>query len=80
MSSADTADVVLVQDSPLKVAEAIEIAQKTRQIVWQNIGFVFLIKGPRIDTERVLPLVNLMEKRAGTLKLGILMGTSFMEM
>jgi Cd2+/Zn2+-exporting ATPase len=41
----ETADVVLVQDSPLKVAEAIEIAQKTRQIVWQNIGFVFLIKG-----------------------------------
>ena len=41
----ETADVVLMQDSPLKVAEAIEIAQKTRQIVWQNIGFVFLIKG-----------------------------------
>ncbi|MDC3237429.1 heavy metal translocating P-type ATPase [bacterium] len=41
----ETADVVLVQDSPLKVAEAIEIAQKTRKIVWQNIGFVFLIKG-----------------------------------
>ena len=41
----ETADVVLMQDSPLKVAEAIEIAQKTRQIVWQNIGFVFLVKG-----------------------------------
>jgi len=41
----ETADVVLMQDSPLKVAEAIEIARKTRQIVWQNIGFVFLVKG-----------------------------------
>ncbi|MDX2447837.1 MAG: heavy metal translocating P-type ATPase [Desulfobacterales bacterium] len=41
----ETADVVLMQDSPLKVAEAVEIAQKTRRIVWQNIGFVFLIKG-----------------------------------
>jgi len=41
----ETADVVLMQDSPLKVAEAIEIAKKTRQIVWQNIGFVFLVKG-----------------------------------
>jgi Cd2+/Zn2+-exporting ATPase len=41
----ETADVVLMQDSPLKVAEAVEIAQKTRQIVWQNIGFVFLVKG-----------------------------------
>jgi len=41
----ETADVVLVQDSPLKVAEAVAIARKTRRIVWQNIGFVFLIKG-----------------------------------
>jgi Cd2+/Zn2+-exporting ATPase len=41
----ETADVVLMQDSPLKVAEAVTIARKTRRIVWQNIGFVFLIKG-----------------------------------
>ena len=41
----ETADVVLMQDSPLKVAEAVEIARKTRRIVWQNIGLVFLIKG-----------------------------------
>jgi Cd2+/Zn2+-exporting ATPase len=41
----ETADVVLIQDSPLKVAEAVAIARKTRRIVWQNISLVFLIKG-----------------------------------
>ncbi len=41
----ETADVVLMQDSPLKVAAAVAIAQKTRRIVWQNIGLVFVIKG-----------------------------------
>jgi len=41
----ETADVVLMQDSPLKVAEAISIARKTRRIVWQNIGLAFAIKG-----------------------------------
>ena len=41
----ETADVVLMQDSPHKVAEAITIARKTRRIVWQNIGLAFAIKG-----------------------------------
>ena len=41
----ETADVVLIQDSPHKVAEAITIAHKTRRIVWQNIGLAFAIKG-----------------------------------
>lgn len=41
----ETADVVLMQDSPRKVAEAIGIAHKTRRIVWQNIGLAFAIKG-----------------------------------
>ncbi|MBW2513505.1 MAG: cadmium-translocating P-type ATPase [Deltaproteobacteria bacterium] len=41
----ETADVVLMKDSPMKVAEAVAIARKTRRIVWQNIGLVFLIKG-----------------------------------
>ncbi len=41
----ETADVVLMTDSPSKVVEAIAIAKKTRQIVWQNIGLVFVIKG-----------------------------------
>jgi Cd2+/Zn2+-exporting ATPase len=41
----ETADVVLLQDSPQKVAEAISIAHTTRRIVWQNIGLAFAIKG-----------------------------------
>jgi len=41
----ETADVVLLQDSPQKVVEAISIAHKTRRIVWQNIGLAFTIKG-----------------------------------
>jgi Cd2+/Zn2+-exporting ATPase len=41
----ETADVVLMKDSPLKVAEAIMIAKHTRRIVWQNICLAFVIKG-----------------------------------
>lgn len=41
----EIADVVLMKDSPLKVAEAIMIAKHTRRIVWQNICFAFVIKG-----------------------------------
>ncbi len=41
----ETADVVLIKDSPLKVAESITIAHKTRRIVWQNIALAFAIKG-----------------------------------
>jgi Cd2+/Zn2+-exporting ATPase len=33
-----------MDDSPLKVVEAIKIARKTHQIVWQNIGFAMGIK------------------------------------
>ncbi|MCC5626443.1 heavy metal translocating P-type ATPase, partial [Nostoc sp. CHAB 5715] len=40
-----TADIVIMTDAPSKVAEAIQIARKTRQIVWQNIGFALAIKG-----------------------------------
>ncbi len=40
----ETADVVLMTDSPLKLAEAITIARKTRRIVWQNIILAFGVK------------------------------------
>jgi Cd2+/Zn2+-exporting ATPase len=33
----ETADVVLMTDSPLKIVEAVQIARHTRTIVWQNI-------------------------------------------
>ena len=40
----ETADVVLMTDSPAKVAEAISIARKTHQIVWQNIILAMAVK------------------------------------
>jgi Zn2+/Cd2+-exporting ATPase len=41
----ETADVVIMNDSPTKLAQAIEISHKTRQIVWQNIIFALVVKG-----------------------------------
>ena len=40
----ETADVVLMTDSPTKVAEAIQIARRTKAIVWQNIIMAMAIK------------------------------------
>jgi Cd2+/Zn2+-exporting ATPase len=40
----ETADVVLMTDSPLKIAEAVTIAQHTRRIVWQNICLALSVK------------------------------------
>lgn len=41
----ETADVVIMTDAPSKVAEAIQVARKTHQIVWQNIILAMSIKG-----------------------------------
>jgi len=40
----ETADVVLMTDSPSKVAIAIDVAKRTRNIVWQNIFFAMGVK------------------------------------
>ncbi|MCL4481452.1 MAG: cadmium-translocating P-type ATPase [Bacteroidetes bacterium] len=40
----ETADVVLMTDSPSKVALAIDVANTTRNIVWQNIYFAMGVK------------------------------------
>lgn len=40
----ETADVVIQTDQPVKIATAIKIGKKTRQIVWQNIGLAFGVK------------------------------------
>jgi Cd2+/Zn2+-exporting ATPase len=40
----ETADVVLMTDSPSKVASAIDVAKTTRTIVWQNIYFAMGVK------------------------------------
>jgi Cd2+/Zn2+-exporting ATPase len=41
----ETADIVIMTDAPSKVPEAIKIAKKTNQIVWQNIIFALVVKG-----------------------------------
>jgi len=41
----ETADVVIMSDAPSKILHVIAIARKTRQIIWQNIGFALGIKG-----------------------------------
>ena len=40
----ETADVVLMTDSPSKVSTAIDVAKRTRKIVWQNIYFAMGVK------------------------------------
>jgi len=40
----ETADVVLMTDSPSKVVDAIDVAQKTRNIIWQNIVIALGVK------------------------------------
>lgn len=40
----ETADVVIMNDSPAKIGEAIQIARKTHTIVWQNIIFALVVK------------------------------------
>jgi Cd2+/Zn2+-exporting ATPase len=44
-AAVEAADVVLMTDSPRKMAQAIAIARLTRRIVWQNILIAFLVKG-----------------------------------
>ena len=44
-AAVETADVVLMNDSPMKMAEAVSIAKQTRRIVWQNITLAFAVKG-----------------------------------
>jgi Cd2+/Zn2+-exporting ATPase len=40
----ESADVVIMNDQPSKLAEAILIGRKTRAVVWQNIGLAMGIK------------------------------------
>ncbi|BAQ34134.1 heavy metal translocating P-type ATPase [Dehalococcoides sp. UCH007] len=41
----ETADVVIMTDAPSKLPQAIEVAKRTRTIVWQNILMAFAVKG-----------------------------------
>lgn len=40
----ETADVVIQTDQPSRIATAIRLGKKTKQIVWQNIGLAFGVK------------------------------------
>ena len=40
----EIADVLIQTDQPSKIATAINISKKTKQIVWQNIGLAFAVK------------------------------------
>ena len=40
----ETADVVIQDDRPVKIASAINIGKQTRKIVWQNIILAFTVK------------------------------------
>ncbi|MGI6789733.1 MULTISPECIES: heavy metal translocating P-type ATPase [Aminobacterium] len=41
----ETADVVILDDNPSKVADALVLARRTRKIVWQNIILALATKG-----------------------------------
>ena len=40
----EAADMVLMDDKPSRVAEAIRISRRTMRIVWQNIVFALAVK------------------------------------
>lgn len=41
----ETADVIIQNDEPAKIATAVEIGRATRRIVWQNITLSLVVKG-----------------------------------
>jgi Cd2+/Zn2+-exporting ATPase len=41
----EAADVVLMDDDPGKLVQAVSLAGRTRSIVWQNIGLALGVKG-----------------------------------
>jgi Cd2+/Zn2+-exporting ATPase len=41
----EASDIVIMEDQPSKVSDAILIARKTRKIVWQNLIFSLTVKG-----------------------------------
>jgi Cd2+/Zn2+-exporting ATPase len=40
----ETADIVVMTDSVSTIATAIDVAKRTRQIVWQNIWLALIVK------------------------------------
>ena len=67
----ETADVVLMTDSPSKVVDAIEIAKRTRKIVWQNIGFALGVKAAFIVLG-ILGIANMWEAVFGDMGVALI--------
>jgi len=67
----ETADVVLMTDSPSKVADAIEIAKRTRTIVWQNIIFALGVKSAFIVLG-ILGVANMWEAVFGDMGVALI--------
>jgi Cd2+/Zn2+-exporting ATPase len=43
-AAVETADIVLMADSPMSIVKSIDVAKRTRTIVWQNILFAMGVK------------------------------------
>jgi len=41
----ETADVIIQNDEPSRIATGIEIARSTQKVIWQNISLAFFVKG-----------------------------------
>ena len=55
----EAADLVIVDDSPAKVADAISISKKTQAIVWQNILFSLAVKFAILGLTTFTDLINM---------------------
>ena len=55
----EAADLVIVDDSPAKVADAISISKKTQAIVWQNIIFSLAVKFAILGLTTFTDLINM---------------------
>lgn len=67
----ETADVVLMTDSPSKVVTAIDIAIRTRRIVWQNIAFAMGVKAIFI-TLGIFGIANMWEAVFGDMGVALI--------
>lgn len=55
----EASDLVIVDDSPSKVADAISISRKTQAIVWQNIFFALGVKFAILGLTAFTDLINM---------------------
>ncbi|MBO4502747.1 MAG: cadmium-translocating P-type ATPase [Candidatus Methanomethylophilus sp.] len=58
-AAVEAADLVIIDDKPSKVAEAVRISKKTQSIVWQNIVMALVIKFAILGLTTFTDLVNM---------------------